>query len=179
MESYIQISKINDFLYCPKSLYLHLIYEGFDKSLFHAEPQTEGRLRHQSIDNKTYSTAKKFIIGKEVYSNKYKIMGKIDIYDNETKTLIERKTKIKQIFKGYKYQLYAQYFCLREMGYKVKKIIIRSLRYNKNYEIPLPTKKDEKEFADLINKIWSFNPKELLNHNCLRCEQSIYSILSW
>jgi len=179
MESYIPISKINDFLYCPKSLYLHLMYESFDESLFHDKPQTEGRLNHQSIEEKTYSTAKRFIVGKEVYSEKYKIMGKIDIYDTETKTLIERKTKIKQIFDGYKFQLYAQYFCLKEMGYKVKRIILRSLKDNKNYEIPLPTQKDEKEFEDLINKIWNFDYKQLINHHCSRCNNNIYSVLNW
>jgi len=179
MESYIPISKINDFLYCPKSLYLHLMYENFNESLFHDKPQIEGRLNHQSIEEKTYSTAKRFIVGKEVYSDKYKIMGKIDIYDVETKTLIERKTKIKQIFDGYKFQLYAQYFCLKEMGYEVKRIILRSLKDNKNYEIPLPTQKDEKEFEDLINKIWSFDSKQLINHHCPKCDKSIYGVLSW
>ena len=179
MESYIPISKINDFVYCPKSLYLHLMYEGFDESLFHEKPQKEGKLNHQPIEEKTYSTAKRFIVGKEVYSEKYKIMGKIDIYDTETKTLIERKTKIKQIFDGYRFQLYAQYFCLKEMGYEVKRIILRSLKDNKNYEISLPTEKDEKLFSYLIEKIWSFNPKELINHHCLKCDKSIYGVLSW
>jgi len=179
MESYIPISKINDFLYCPKSLYLHMMYENFDESLFHDKPQTEGKLNHLPIEEKTYSTAKRFIIGKEVYSEKYKIMGKIDIYDTETKTLIERKTKIKQIFDGYKYQLYAQYFCFKEMGYKVEKIILRSLSDNKNYEIPIPTQKDEIEFKKLIDRIYSFNPKELFNHHCPKCDNSIYGVLSW
>ena len=37
-----------------------------------------------------------------------------------------------------KYQLYAQYFCLREMGYEVEKLKLYSLDDNKVYEIPLP-----------------------------------------
>lgn len=179
MEPYIPISKINDFLYCPKSLYLHLMYENFDKSLFHDEPQSEGKLNHQTIENQDYSTAKKFIVGKEVYSEKYKIMGKIDIYDSESKTLIERKTKVKKIYEGYIFQLYAQYFCLEEMGYKVEKIILRSLKNNKNYQIKLPDKKDRKKFEELIKNIWSFNPEILLNHHCQRCDKSIYGNLSW
>ncbi|MGC9031674.1 MAG: type V CRISPR-associated protein Cas4 [Minisyncoccia bacterium] len=179
MESYIPISKINDFLYCPKSLYLHLIYENFDESLFHDKPQNEGKLNHQSIEEQTYSTSKRFIIGKEVYSEKYKIMGKIDIYDSETQTLIERKTKVKKIFDGYIFQLYAQYFCLEEMGYSIKKIILRSLKDNKNYEIPLPNENDKKRFEEILNQIWSFNPKTLLNHHCPRCDNSIYGTLSW
>jgi len=179
MESYIPISKINDFLYSPKSLYLHLIYENFSEKLFHEKPQIEGKLNHQSIDKKTYSTEKRFIIGKEVYSKKYKIMGKIDIYDTRKKVLIERKTKIKKIFKGYKYQVYAQYFCLEEMGYKVNKIILYSFKNNKSYEVPLPTRKEKQEFANLIDKIWSFNPMNLLNCHCEKCEKSIYSTLNW
>jgi len=179
MESYIPISKINDFLYCPKSLYLHLMYENFDESLFDWSSDVCSSDLHQSIEEKTYLTVKRFLIGKEVYSEKYKIMGKIDIYDTETKILIERKTKIKQIFDGYKFQLYAQYFCLKEMGYEVKRIILRSLKDNKNYEIPLPTQKDKKEFEDLINKIWSFDSKQLINHHCPKCDKSIYGVLSW
>lgn len=179
MESYISISKINDFLYCPKSLYLHMIYENFDESLFHSEPQVKGRLNHKSIEEDTYSTAKRYIVGKEVYSEKYKIMGKIDIYDTETKTLIERKTQIKQIFDGYRYQLYAQYFCLKEMGYEIKRLILHSLKDNKNYEISLPTEKDEKDFQNLINQIWFFDPRTLFNHHCSKCDKSIYGVLSW
>lgn len=178
-DDYIQISKINDFLYCPKSLYLHLMYENFDESLFHAQAQVKGRLNHKSIDEDTYSTAKRYIVGKEVYSEKYKIMGKIDIYDTKTKTLIERKTKVKQIFEGYKYQLYAQYFCLKEMGYEVNRLIIRSLEDNKNYDIPIPVGEDEQKFKYLVDKIWSFNPKTLLTHRCPKCDKSIYGVLNW
>ncbi len=68
MESYIPISKINDFLYCPKSLYLHGMYEDFSEALFHNEPQTKGKINHKAIDKKTYSTAKRFLIGVYVYS---------------------------------------------------------------------------------------------------------------
>ena len=95
MEEYIQISKINDFLYSPKSLYLHSVYESFDQDIYHEEPQKVGKLNHENIDQGKYSTAKKFLQGIPVYSEKYNIGGKIDIYDCEKKALIERKTKVK------------------------------------------------------------------------------------
>lgn len=179
MESYIPISKINDFLFCPKTSYLHMMYENFSENLFHAEPQKIGKAKHQSIEEKNYSSEKRFMIGKEIYSEKYKIMGKIDIYDCKQKILIERKTKIKKIYDGYKYQIYAQYFCLKEMGYEVDKIIIRSLMDNKSYKIPLPLKKDIIEFERIINNIWNFNSNSLLNHICPKCENSIYYTLNW
>lgn len=179
MEPYIQISKINDFLYCPMSLYLHGMYEGFSQKTYHEKPQVVGKLRHEAIDENTYSTAKRFIVGLEVYSQKYEIMGKIDMYDTKTKTLIERKTRIKQIFDGYRYQLYAQYFCLEEMGYPVGKLVLRSLEDNKNYEVELPSEEEKRKFDEIINAIRNFDPTTLLSHRCPKCEKSIYGVLSW
>lgn len=179
MEPYIQISKINDFLYCPMSLYLHGMYEGFSQKTYHAKPQVVGKLRHEAIDEGNYSTASRFIVGLEVYSQTYEIMGKIDMYDTQTKTLIERKTRIKRIFEGYIYQLYAQYFCLEEMGYQVKRLVLRSLEDNKNYEVKIPTEAEKRRFEGVLNAIKNFDPTALLSHRCPKCEQSIYGALSW
>lgn len=179
MEVYIPISKINDFLFCPKTLYLHMMFEDVSDDLFHEEPQRRGKLKHKAIDKKTYSTSSRFLIGKDVYSQEYGLMGKIDIYDKETKTLIERKTKIKKIYKGYIFQLYAQYFCMREMGYEINKLVLRSLVDNKNYEIPLPDDKETNEFQKVVQSIWNFNPEKLLKHSCPKCENSIYATLTW
>ena len=178
LEQYIQISKINDFIFCPKSVYLHRIYENFDQNTYHQEPQKVGKLNHENIDSGKYSTAKKFLQGMPVYCNKYEIAGKIDIYDSETKTLIERKTKIKKIYDGYKYQLYAQYFSLIEMGYAVNKMFIHSLNDNKRYEIPIPNKKETEEFGNIIDWIRRF---DVLKHKPkvvkAKCDNCIYSNL--
>ena len=42
----------------------------------------------------------------DVYSDEYKIVGKIDLYDEISKTLIERKKFVKKIYDGYIFQLY-------------------------------------------------------------------------
>ncbi|MBU3964935.1 type V CRISPR-associated protein Cas4 [Patescibacteria group bacterium] len=97
MENYIQISKINDFIFCPKSIYFHGIYENFSEKTYHQSPQVKGKIKHESVDKQKYSTAKKYLQGLEVYSEKYNLFGKIDIYDQENKILIERKNKIKII----------------------------------------------------------------------------------
>lgn len=180
MESYIQISKINDFLYCPISIYLHSIYEDYNVKTYHQTPQVVGRIKHKNIDEGTYSTAKKYLQGIEIYNQKYNIMGKIDIYDKEKKILIERKTEIKYVYDGYKYQLYAQYFCLIEMGYKIEKLFLHSLKDNKRYVIAVPDKNEIEKFEEILRKMRSFDvEKEMKNHKCTKCKDSIYGVLSW
>jgi CRISPR-associated protein Cas4 len=155
------------------------MYEGFSEGTYCETPQVVGKLKHKSIDEQKYSTAKRFMTGVDVYSEKYNVMGKIDIYDRETETLIERKTKIKQIFDGYRYQLYAQYYCLIEMGYPVRKLVLRSLTDNKNYELPIPSEKEKEEFENVLRAMRNFDPKLLLSHRCSKCSTSIYGALGW
>jgi len=178
MEDYIQISKLNDFLFCPKTLYLHSIYESFGAKTYHQTPQVAGKIKHENIDKGMYSTAKKYLQGTEVCSEEYGILGKIDIYDSETKTLIERKNKVKNIYDGYKFQVWAQTVCLEEMGYPVKSIFIHSLSDNKRYPIEVPRAKEKTKLKNLINKIHEFDPNLLLSHKCSKCELSIYGNLS-
>lgn len=179
MESCIQISKINDFLFCPLSLYFHIIYENFCEETYHHPPQKIGRINHKPIEKCTYSTLKRYLQSLPVYSERYNISGKIDVFDQKTNTLIERKTKIKQIYQGHVYQLYAQMFCLEEMGYIVKKLIIHSLQDNKRYNIPLPAQKEKHEFETVIDQIKKFRAVDYINHRCPRCRDSIYGQLSW
>lgn len=157
MESYIQISKINDFLYSPKSLYLHGVYESFNENIYHESPQKVGRINHECIDEGKYSTSKQYLQGIPVYSEKYNIGGKIDIYDKKSKALIERKTKIKNIYQGYKFQLYAQMFCLEEIGYSIEKMCIHSLSDNKRYFIDTPDKYELQKFEKVLNDIRNYD----------------------
>ena len=48
MEDYISISTLNDFIFCPYSIYLHNVYMDTDEELYHATPQTKGRIAHES-----------------------------------------------------------------------------------------------------------------------------------
>lgn len=179
MEFYIQISKINDFLFCPLSLYLHAMYENFDAREYHELPQTAGKLVHENIEAGKYSNEKRYIQGISVYSEKYNLGGKIDIYDQKEKSLIERKNKIRNIYLGYKYQLYAEYFCVSEMGYRVKKLFLSSLSDNKRYEIPLPDEAETAAFEKTLEKMRNFGAEDLLNHSCAHCRNNIYSPLAW
>jgi CRISPR-associated protein Cas4 len=155
------------------SLYFHSFYENYDQKIYHEKEQAEGKMKHENIEKGKYSTAKKFLQDLPVYSQKYDLMGKIDIYDKEEKTLIERKNRVKKVYDGYKLQLWAQMFCLEEMGFKVEKLFIHSLSDNKRYSVEMPNGRDEFNFAKNIEKMKCFN---LLNFNrkanprkCARC----------
>lgn len=178
MESYIQISKINDFIFCPRSIYFHAVYEQFHQKVYHQSPQLVGKIKHENIEEGEYSTAKRYLQGMEVYSEKYGLAGKIDIYDQEQKSLIERKTKVVNIYDGYRYQLYAQMFALQEMGYSVEKLFIHSLTDNKRYPIDLPEGDELERFEDLIEQIRSFEVSKFpVIDNEQKCNNCIYRAL--
>jgi len=178
MEDYIQISKLNDFIFCPKSIYFHGIYESFTEKTYHDTPQTVGKIKHESIDKGQYSSLKRYFQGISVFSDEYGLCGKIDVYDNEEKKLIERKYKIKTIYQGYIYQLWSQYLCLREMGYEVKKLFFHSLADNKRYAIELPNKQDLAKFKEFLNEFRSFDIYASdFKQNPHKCAMCIYKEL--
>ena len=179
MDDYIQISKLNDFIFCPYSIYLHSIYENFSTSTYHSKFQKRGSINHVGIDKGNYSSSKHIIQGKDVFSQKYRLVGKIDLYDSKKKLLIERKYKIVKIYDGYKLQLYAQCICLQEMGYQVSNLCLHSLVDNKNCSIQLPIKKDLNFLEEIIKRIRDFKPEDaiLLPISPLKCEKCIYNNL--
>jgi len=179
VEEYIQISKLNDFIFCPYSVYLHSVYEKFSQKTYHSTFQTVGKICHENIEEGRYTTSKWVLQGMEIYSEKYGIIGKADIFDIRNGKLIERKYKIKKIFDGYKYQLYAQMFCLKEMGYGIKGLYLHSLSDNKRYEIPLPDKKEIDKFESLIEKIKNYRVGANFIKNPKKCSQCIYKPLCY
>ena len=156
MYELIQISKINDFLFSPESIFYHSVYESFSNGTFHQNPQIAGNLAHESIDNAVYSTKKDIVQGKSVYSENFRLVGKIDILDLNKKHLIERKKKVKNIYTGYRYQLYAQMVCLAEEGIDVEELVIHSLDDNKRYFLGLPSVEELDSFFEVLFNIWNY-----------------------
>ncbi len=179
MDSAIPISAINDFLFCPKSLYLHTVYSSFEKNTYHDTPQVLGTIAHENIEKGEYTTSGHILQALSVYSSRLGVKGKIDVYDTKNHFLIERKYRVKQIYTGFKYQLYAQMYCLEEAGMPVERLFIQSLSDNKRYEVPLPTQDERKEFETLIKRIQSFTQSDLRNHTCGHCQNNIYGLLNW
>ncbi len=175
MDNIINISQLNDFIFCPYSIYLHNVYNALDDNQFHDVPQTKGRQAHSTVDTGSYSTKASVITAMPVYSEKYALMGKIDQYFADTGKLVERKRTIKIIYDGYKLQLYAQYFCLDEMGFAVNSLKFHSMTDNKNYPLAMPDKAITLWFERHLYKIRHYNPAmALTNINSNKCKYCIY-----
>lgn len=160
-------------------MYLHSIYEYFDKSAYHSHYQTAGTIAHKAIDKDLYSSRKRYIVGKAVYSEQHQLAGKIDIYDTETETLVERKRLVKHIYDGQRYQLYAQMLCMEEMGYTISGLLIHSLADNKRYEVPLPDTEESQKFLTLLETIRTADEQiyTALSDNLEKCKRCIYQPL--
>jgi CRISPR-associated exonuclease Cas4 len=174
MEENIIISNLNDFIFCPRSIYFHNLYYQNDSNLYHSTYQVSGKNVHANIDSKKYSSRKTILKGINVYSEEFGLIGKIDMYDLESKTLIERKRKITKVYDGYLLQVYAQYYCLLEMGYEIKQIKIYSLLDNKNYEVSLPKENEKDKLKNIIKEIREFDLDKPFSQNKNKCAMCIY-----
>lgn len=176
MEDPIAATMLNDFIFCPASIYFHRFYDGMENRVFQCTDQTNGTFAHKNVDEGKYSTSKHVITGYEAYSEKYGLICKIDIYDSKKKLLVERKKKIKQIYDGYIFQLYAQYFCMLESGFDVQKLQLRSVDDNKVFDVKLP--KDDKHmlaaFEETVDKIINFDINSFKQSNVEKCRHCIY-----
>lgn len=55
---YILLSELNDFIFCPRSIYWHHIYGKYEKSLYQTTFQTRGTHIHDRVDKAKYSSRK-------------------------------------------------------------------------------------------------------------------------
>ena len=173
-EDYITISSLNDFIFCPYSIYLHNVYENTDESLFHAIPQTQGRIAHEAVDEKKSSTRKDVLQALPVYSQRYRLMGKIDIYKAKEKYLIERKYQLRNIYQGQIYQLWAQMLCLLEMGYEVERIAFYEISTKRTIPISLPSDGDIQRFEDFLHSFRNYDPTLPFQANLNKCRHCVY-----
>ncbi len=174
VEDYISISTLNDFIFCPYSIYLHNVYMETDEGLYHATPQTKGKLAHEPVDSKTSSNRSDDIFALPVYSEQLGLMGKIDVYKRSEKKLIERKYQLKQIYQGQLYQLWAQFYCMTEMGYEIESIAFYEISTNKMIPIGIPSKDNKQELKNFIASFKAYNPSISIPVNPNKCRHCIY-----
>lgn len=176
-EEYISISTLNDFIFCPYSIYLHNVYLESDEGVYHATPQTRGRIAHESVDEKRASNRKDELQSLPIISHTYGLMGKIDIYRGREKKIIERKFQLKNIYQGQIYQLWAQYLCMIEMGYEVESLAFYEISSNKMIPIEPPAGEQLSQFRQFINSYRAYDPSEPLIQNKNKCIHCIYCSL--
>lgn len=174
MRDEILITELNDFIFCPASIYFHHLYGDMEKMVYQSTDQINGTNAHQSVDAGTYSSKKDVLMGIDVFCEEFRLIGKIDVYFAKEHLLRERKKKIVRIYDGYVFQLYAHYFALREMGYEVERIEFLSLDDNKKYPIKLPEEDAAmyEKFCNTISEMRNFQLEKFQQSNpekCLRC----------
>lgn len=147
---------------------------GGDEDLVHAVPQTRGKASHETVDKKTYSSLKTDIVSLPICSNELGLKGKIDIYKGREKLLIERKYQLLKIYQGQIYQLWAQYFCMIEMGYQVEKLAFHATSTNTLFPIEIPQKDQKEELKRFINRFKTYNPSQEIQVNNNKCRHCIY-----
>lgn len=175
MTDYIPLSALNDFVFCPYSIYLHNVYMEADEDLFQATPQTKGAMAHQGVDQKTGSTRRNDIMSLNVYSDELGISGKIDIFKQDQRLLIERKNNLKRIYQGQIYQLWGQYFCMTEMGFSVERLAFYEISSNKMLEVKTPDERGKLELITFIQRFKAYNPENtMINVNPNKCAHCIY-----
>ena len=177
METYMPISYLNDFVFCPYSIYLHQVFDGSKEEVYSASPQQTGKSGHDKVDNAPRQS-RQVLNAIYVISNRLGMYGKIDQYFVKDKLLVERKYSISTLYRGYYYQLWTQYVAMQEMGYEVQKLQFYSMKDNRKYDVPLPTEKDMEELKAHIRKIARFDfETEEIKVNPAKCTHCIYAAL--
>lgn len=171
MENFINITMLNDFIFCPYSIYLHSIYDKSQEEVYYSKFQFKGKRLHDFIDN---NKDKKDWKNAFVYSEKYKIYGKIDEYKRNTEELIEYKSKATILFKGYYYQLWSQYLCLKEMGINVKRLFFYDFKEKTKIPVEFPTNKNIDELVLHIKTVQRFDFSLDIPINSNKCNRCIY-----
>lgn len=179
MEQPIMITWLNDFVFCPLSIYFHNLYGSVEQLAFQETTQINGTAAHAAIDGGNYSTRSGILSGQLVYCEEFGLIGKIDIFDTRSGVLTERKKRIITVYDGYTYQLYGQCFALREMGYDVKKIKLHSLEDNRSYPVPLPEESPERccEFRKVVCALRTMDMMGFIQENATKCLRCIYEPL--
>ena len=176
MDDLIPISYLNDFIFCPVSIYFHQLYGEQERMTYQCSDQINGTAAHKSVDSSTYTTRKNVLQGLSVYSERLRLIGKIDVFYQDIGVLTERKKRIKTIYDGYVFQIYAQCYCLREMGYRVSGLKLYSMDDNKSFSIPLPENDSvmNDKFLSLIQRIRTFSMGTFQQSNAEKCRHCIY-----
>lgn len=176
MDTFIPISELNDFIFCPYSIYLHNVFMGVDRDVYQAKPQVQGTAAHRE-ETEAKVLDHNILAEISVVSEKIGIQGVIDIYDIRTETLIENKYQLKNIYLGQLLQIWGQYYCMKEMGYKVSKLQFHVISSDTNIDVPIPDDKDYQTLVDVVYQFRRYRPEDQIQVNPNKCSHCIYNPL--
>ena len=174
MDGLIPISNLNDFLFCPYSIYLHGIYQGAEEQAVKATVQNEGTRAHKEKE-KTAEGAK--LVSLPVLSEKLGVFGIIDKYDPASGILTEYKNHLDRVFEGQIIQLQCQALCLSEMGYHVTELRLFDIFKGTAVDIGFPNGKDRRRITELIEEYRGWSPEREIQVNPAKCRKCIYCAL--
>ena len=63
----ILITELNDFIFCPVSIYFHRLYGSLENMTYQSSAQINGSAAHEAVDQATYSSEKDIIMGLDVF----------------------------------------------------------------------------------------------------------------
>ena len=144
---------------------------------YHQAPQLNGKAAHEAVDEARYSSRKDVLQGTTVYCEKYNLVGRIDTFNISSGELTERKNSITAVYDGFRFQLYGQYFALKEMGFEVKSMRLYSLKDNIVYPIPIPDSRQVADFEQTLHAMVNWTPGRGFVANPKKCRACIYSAL--
>jgi len=146
-----------------------------DGDVYVAAPQVNGKAAHKEIDSRTFSKSENDVQSLKVFSCELGLMGVIDLYRKDEKHLVELKTKVgDNLFLGQKAQLWAQYYCLSEMGYRVERISVYEKSTGIFHDVKIPDNDDKQVLTDLIRKFREFDFSQKIEINTKKCTHCIY-----
>lgn len=176
MDSLIPISELNDFIFCPYSIYLHNVFKSVDRDVYQAKPQVKGAISHkEEVDRKRFDS--NIITELPVISEKLGIQGVIDRYDSLSETLIENKYKLTNIYRGQLLQIWAQYYCMTEMDYPIRRLQFHVISTDSYIEISLPDASDIQSLVETIQRFRKYRPTDPIEINSNKCSHCIYNPL--
>ena len=177
METFLPITYLNDFVFCPYSIYLHQVFDCNEDIVYTALPQQKGKFSHKHVDVGDSVCKQQIVKGVYVISNRLGVYGKIDTYYPKRFKLIESKYLVRKLYKGFLYQLWAQFFAMEEMGYTVKEVSLFSIKDKQSYKLKLPGVNEYKELRGHIKKIARFDFEQEMKTNISKCKHCIYAAL--
>ena len=66
MNDAIIITNLNDFTFCPVSIYFHNLYGSPANILYQSKAQINGTNAHKTVDNNSYSMRKEILTGARI-----------------------------------------------------------------------------------------------------------------